>query len=69
MKRDPLRCCEAIMCGIQYGMYYSEEKTDLGDPYHYDGVSEWQCEKCGKRIGRWSMKELKDGEFEKPYGD
>ena len=31
-------------------------------PDHYDGISEIKCEKCGARIGRWSKRELKDGE-------
>ncbi len=37
-------------------------------PEHYDGISEIQCLDCGVRIGRWSGKELKDGEAEKRYG-
>jgi|GEM_PF-2345445 len=38
------------------------------DPEHYDGISEIQCQDCGARIGRWSHKELKEGECEKRYG-
>lgn len=37
-------------------------------PERFDGVSEWKCLDCGFRIGRWSGKELKDGEIEKRYG-
>jgi len=37
-------------------------------PEHYDGISEWACESCGVRIGRWSGKVLKDGEIEKRFG-
>lgn len=37
-------------------------------PDHYDGVSEIDCKDCGARFGRWSEKELNDGEFEKRYG-
>lgn len=37
-------------------------------PEHYDGVSEVVCRDCGVRIGRWSGRVLKDGEFEKRYG-
>lgn len=33
-------------------------------PEHYDGVSEIECRACGARFGRWSGKELQDGEFE-----
>lgn len=39
-----------------------------GSPDHYDGISEIQCKDCGIRIGRWSGKELKDGEVEKRFG-
>jgi DNA-directed RNA polymerase subunit RPC12/RpoP len=37
-------------------------------PEHYDGISEIQCNDCGVRIGRWSGKELAEGECEKRYG-
>lgn len=37
-------------------------------PDHYDGISEINCRDCGARIGRWSGKELAQGEFEKKYG-
>lgn len=39
-----------------------------GQPEHYDGVSEIACNDCGARFGRWSGKELAEGEFEKPHG-
>jgi DNA-directed RNA polymerase subunit RPC12/RpoP len=35
---------------------------------YYDGISEIECKDCGVRIGRWSGKELTDGEIEKRYG-
>jgi DNA-directed RNA polymerase subunit RPC12/RpoP len=37
-------------------------------PERYDGVSEIDCRDCGARFGRWSGKELKDGEVEKRFG-
>jgi len=37
-------------------------------PDHYDGVSEINCNKCGVRFGRWSGRELAEGEFEKVGG-
>lgn len=40
----------------------------LDSPEHYDGISEIQCNDCNVRIGRWSGKELADGEVEKRYG-
>jgi hypothetical protein len=39
-----------------------------GTPEDYDGVSEVRCKDCNMRWGRWSGKELKDGELEKRYG-
>lgn len=53
-------CCGEQMTGLEYAYNH---------PAHYDGVSEWVCEHCGKRIGRWSGKELKNGECELPYGE
>lgn len=37
-------------------------------PNHYDGISEIQCGDCNKRYGRWSHRELADGESEGRYG-
>lgn len=34
-------------------------------PEHYDGVSEVECRDCDARFGRWSGKELTEGEAEK----
>ena len=37
-------------------------------PEHYDGVSEINCQACGARFGRWSGRELTEGELEKRFG-
>ncbi len=37
----------------------------LNSPEHYDGISEIDCKDCGARFGRWSGKELSEGEMEK----
>lgn len=34
----------------------------------YDGVSEWVCEGCGARWGRWTGRELIAGDHERRYG-
>lgn len=39
-----------------------------GSPERYDGVSEIDCRDCGARFGRWSGRELKEGEIEKRWG-
>ena len=41
---------------------------DPGHPERYDGVSEIVCQDCGARFGRWSGKELGEGEVEKRGG-
>ena len=51
--------CEKHMIGIEYA---------YDSPYHYDGVSEWFCEKDNIRIGRWSNKHLGEGDLEKVFG-
>jgi hypothetical protein len=53
-------CCQAP--NIIMVQYHWESKN------HYDGVSEYKCQSCGYRQGRWSGKELEDGEEEKRYG-
>ncbi len=39
-----------------------------GTPESYDGVSEWHCNRCGARFGRWSGRTLIAGDIEKRYG-
>jgi ribosomal protein L40E len=39
-----------------------------GHPERYDGVSEIACMDCKARFGRWSGKELAEGEIEKRFG-
>ena len=39
-----------------------------GTPERYDGISEIDCRNCGARFGRWSGKQLADGELEKRFG-
>lgn len=51
--------CKKLMIAIEYSYDH---------PDHYDGVSEWNCEACKIRFGRWSGKRLADGEWEKRYG-
>jgi len=60
---DPERKCKKCgsenIIGVEY--WYDH-------PERYDGVSEWQCYHCGVRYGRWTGKELAEGESEKRYG-
>lgn len=49
-------------CGSKnvIGVEYSHDH-----PEHYDGVSEIECRDCGARFGRFSGRELVEGEAEK----
>ena len=40
-----------------------------GTTEDYDGISEYECIDCWYRQGRWSGKELLEGELEKRYGN
>lgn len=51
--------CGSPITGVEY--HYSS-------PNHYDGISEWWCQLCNIRWGRWSGRELKPGESEPRYG-
>ena len=53
------KCGSSDLIGEEY---YRDTKE------HYDGVSEYNCRKCGTRIGRWSGNILKYGELEPVYG-
>lgn len=50
----------ANIIGIEYG---------YGSPERYDGVSEWRCQKCGYRLGRWTHQQIHDGELESRFGE
>lgn len=53
------KCGNDKIAGVEYA---------YGDSNHYDGVSEWQCIGCGYRQGRWTGKELAEGESEPRFG-
>ena len=53
------KCGNENICGIEYAWDH---------PEYYDGISEWRCLACSYRQGRWSGKELLNGDTEKRYG-
>ncbi len=57
MKNCP-KCKSKNIIGWEYG---------YPSPESYDGISEWQCNDCGYRQGRWSEEELKDGYIESRF--
>ena len=56
---DPKAMCQK--CGSENIVMV---EYDLMHPEHYDGVSEINCHDCDARFGRWSGKELGEGEVE-----
>ena len=56
---EKCKCGSKNIIAIEYSYPSSEQ---------YDGISEYQCQDCKLRIGRWSGKELKDGEEEPKFG-
>lgn len=55
---------DPIHCGVKmWGIEYTYDH-----PQHFDGISEWWCESCDVRIGRWTEKVLNGGEAERRYG-
>lgn len=55
----PCPRCHRIMTGVQYCL----------TPCDYDGISEWHCESCQLRVGRWSGLALSEGELEGRWGE
>ena len=52
-------CDERHLIGVEY---------PYDHPDRYDGVSEWRCLACGKRVGRWTGRELVGEETEPRHG-
>jgi hypothetical protein len=50
------KCGSENVMGVEY---------THGNPEHYDGVSEIACNECRARFGRFSGRELAEGETEK----
>lgn len=58
MKQCP-KCHSIDIVGCEYA---------YGHPERYDGISEYRCMKCKYRQGRWTGKELGEGEDEPRLG-
>lgn len=58
-KQTKCECSNQFVYGVEYRRDHF---------YHYDGISEWRCAQCHRRWGRWTGKELKEGEWEPKYG-
>jgi len=52
------RCKSTSITGKEY----------IGTLEDYDGVSEWRCNECGTRWGRWSGRILANYDIERRYG-
>lgn len=55
------RCDRTVM---PFAIEYSYDS-----PEHYDGVSEYQCPRCGRREGRWTGAVLTGGASEPRLGE
>lgn len=51
--------CKGKIVGVEY---------PYTNKHHYDGVSEWMCQDCHYREGRWSHRELGLNEYEPVFG-
>lgn len=49
------KCAGTVWIGIEYA---------YGNKFRYDGVSEWMCQGCNYREGRWCGEELTGNEVE-----
>jgi len=58
-------CGGCDFTGVQYGR--GAGVNEPLHPCHVDGVSEWRCNGCGTRVGRWSGRVLAKDEHESPY--
>ncbi len=58
MKPEKCPACGGKIWMVEY---------DLSSPYHYDGVSEYACERGDYRVGRWCGGGLLMGEVEPPF--
>ena len=54
------KCNSDNVLSVQYGYGGNQE--------HYDGISEYQCEDCKYREGRWTGTELANDELESVHG-
>ncbi len=64
------KCKSKNIVSIEYGfIWLKKEHPKLLDKVLYDGISEYNCQDCGYRQGRWSGKQLKDNELENRYGN
>ncbi len=68
VKRINCPNCDAYdWTGMQLGRGCGPEEHGL-HPCHIDGISEWKCNRCGTRVGCWSLRVLGEDEHEPPYG-
>ena len=57
---------EGIVCQKCGSDYVALVEYNHYHPAHCDDISEIRCNECGARFGRWSGRELGEGEWEWP---
>jgi len=48
---------------------YCDPTGKIPFEHQYDGISEFKCQDCGFRVGRWSGRELIGDDYERKYGE
>lgn len=61
-----IKCNSKNVMGVEY---LDIEEKIIPFEHQYDGISEWSCQDCGTRWGRWSNRELKGDDYERKNGE
>jgi hypothetical protein len=59
---------DAPACEVCGGERFETVTYDRSHPEYFRGGSEFLCESCGARYGRWSHRPLSGQEVERRYG-
>jgi len=67
--KGKLQCPKCKSMDIHMIEYMDPTGAIIPFEHQYDGISEYRCNSCNYREGRWSGRELKGNDFERKYGD
>lgn len=65
---DNLQCPKCGSLNIAMVEYFDPSEKRIPFKHQYDGISEYVCEDCKYREGRWSGRELKGDDYERKFG-
>lgn len=63
-----LRCPKCGSINITMVEYFDPKEKHIPFEHQYDGISEYNCDDCKTRWGRWSNRILEGNDYEKIYG-